>query len=68
MFLNISKKLQVLLKGVMDNADLYLVIYRDNNWAILNYWSEGSFAFNPQKETEEMLEQIDTIIKNGKAQ
>lgn len=65
MFLNISKKLQVLLKGVIVNSDIYLVIYRDDNWAILNYWGSAAFAFNPQEETEEMLERIATIIKNG---
>lgn len=66
MFLAISKRLQVLLKGVMDIQALYLVIYNDDNWAILGYWGEGAFAFNPQEETEEMLEEIGTIIKNGK--
>lgn len=67
MFLDISKKLQVLLRGIMINSDLYLVVYSDTNWAILNYWGgDGAFAFNPQEESPLMYDSIALIIKNGK--
>lgn len=66
MFLNISKKLQVLLRGVMVSGDMYLVVYSDTNWAILNYWTDGAFAFDPQKEDDNLYEQIGTIVNNGK--
>lgn len=66
MFLNISKKLQTLLRGVMVSDDLYLVIYGDDNWAILNYWTNGAFAFNPQEESPHLYDTLALIIKNGK--
>lgn len=66
MFLNISKKLQILLRGVMVSGDMYLVVYSDTNWAILNYWTDGAFAFDPQKEDDNLYEQIGTIVNNGK--
>ena len=66
MFLNISKRLQTLLKGVMDTQEIYLTIYSDDNWAIENYWSPGGWAFNPQEETEEMLKSIASIINDKK--
>lgn len=67
MFLGISKKLQTLLAGVMANSDIYLVIYSDTNWAILDYWGgNASYSFNPKEESDGLHQHIALIVNAGR--
>lgn len=63
MYLAISEKLRILLDEVIATRNNYLVIYSDENWAILNYWGKGSFAFNPHEECDDLYEVLEEIAE-----
>jgi len=62
MFLGISRKLQLLLGKVLESDNLHLSIFSNTNWAVVNYWGDGAFAFDPQEESDFLLEEIAKII------
>ncbi len=63
MYLAISEKLRMLLAEVIATRNNYLVIYSDENWAILNYWGKGAMGFNPQEEGDHLYDILEEIIK-----
>ena len=63
MYLAISEKLREILGRVIASKNNYLVIYSDKNWAILNYWGKGSFAFSPQEECDDLYLVLEEIIE-----
>ena len=63
MYFAISEKLRLLLDEVIASRDNYLVIYSDENWAILNYWGKGAFSFDPHEECDDLYEMLEEIIK-----
>ena len=63
MYLAISEQLRILLDEVIATKNNYLVIYSDKNWAILNYFGKGSFAFDPHEECDDLYGVLEEIIK-----